>query len=125
MASVKRQNTSIEILFTHHLRRRGVSFTQHPTDVLGRPDVVFKRCKLAVFIDGDFWHGKDFESWSAKLDERWRTKIEQNISRDQRQSRKLRRAGWSVVRVWGSDIKRDPATSVEKVLQRRALRKRA
>jgi DNA mismatch endonuclease (patch repair protein) len=87
----------------------------------GKPDFVFPRARLIVFIDGDFWHGWRFPQWRDKLQPYWREKIERNRRRDRRNMQALRRCGWKVLRVWEHQLQRDP----EKVLQRIAAARRA
>ena len=64
---------------------------------------------MAVFIDGDFWHGFRFEAWRDKLSEKWEAKIEANRKRDERNFRRLRREGWKVLRLWEHQVQRDIA----------------
>lgn len=78
----------------------------------GKPDIVFVSAKVAVFCDGDFWHGRHWERRMAegqlKVRRRyWINKIEDNIRRDKRVNRKLKEAGWIVMRFWETDIKSD------------------
>jgi len=82
----------------------------------GRPDFVFAAARVAVFVDGDFWHGWRFPQWRDKLSEKWEAKIEATRRRDARNYRKLRRMGWKVVRLWEHQIERDMSSCLEKVL---------
>jgi DNA mismatch endonuclease (patch repair protein) len=86
----------------------------------GIPDLVFKRVRLAVFCDGDFWHGRDWLALRAKLLQRhnadyWVAKIERNRERDREQTSRLTGEGWLVLRFWESDIVSDPAAVVSQV----------
>lgn len=108
----RRSNTRPEIVLRRALWKRGFRYRLHSSDLSGRPDLVFWRQRLAVFCDGDFWHGKDWPSRRAKLargsnPEYWIAKISANMERDRRVTAQLRRAGWQVLRVWESDIKND------------------
>lgn len=93
---------------------------------MGKPDMVFRRERVAVFCDGDFWHGRDWRHRSRKLGtgtnaSYWLEKIRSNMRRDRRIDRALARAGWQVVRLWETDILKDPSTCaarVEAVLRR-------
>lgn len=93
----------------------------------GRPDLVFRRVKVAVFCDGDFWHGRDLEARVAKLGgghnaAYWVAKIEGNVARDRKRDAELHEAGWLVMRFWESAIKRDAdaiAGVVKEVVARR------
>lgn len=108
MASVRAKNTNIEVLVFRELRRRGVKFRKHYRRLRGTPDVAFPQSKVAVFIDGDFWHGYRYPAWRKKITAGyWRLKIESNRARDRKTFAQLRRKGWKVIRVWGHQIKED------------------
>ena len=116
MSKIRAKNTGIERIMFRLLKRKRVYFAAHASALPGRPDIVFRRCKLAVFIDGDFWHGRNLKAWESKLDDFWKAKIKRNIERDREKDRKLRALGWRVLHLWGTDIKRDPEKCVDKVL---------
>lgn len=122
MARIKGKNTSPERTICTRLRRRGVYFTTHAKDLPGRPDIVFRRAKLAIFIDGDFWHGWRFPLWEHKLSENWRNKIAATRERDRRNFRKLRRLGWKVLRIWEHEIERAPEKCIDRILSAREKR---
>ncbi|SRR6266704_1717735 len=107
MARIKGKNTGPELLLGKALRRLGLRWVSHSADVLGRPDFVFKKRRVVVFVDGDFWHGWRFSIWRDKLTAKWDQKINSNRLRDSRVHRSLRRAGWKVVRIWEHQIERD------------------
>ena len=71
---------------------------------------------VAVFVDGDFWHGWRFPTWRLKLSEKWEEKIAANRRRDARNHAKLRRCGWTVVRIWEHQMERDPGACLRRVL---------
>jgi DNA mismatch endonuclease (patch repair protein) len=100
MSRVKGRDTGLERLVRAGLRRQGLRFTTHAKALPGRPDIVFTATRVAVFVDGDFWHGYRFPLWQEKLSPFWRAKIAANRARDAKNFRKLRRMGWMVVRVW-------------------------
>lgn len=108
MASIRSKNTKPELIAFAELKARGITFRQHYDRVVGKPDIAKPRKKLAVFIDGDFWHGRELSRVIAKYGQEssWTTKLERNIARDLEQVCALEAAGWLVVRVWESDIKR-------------------
>jgi DNA mismatch endonuclease (patch repair protein) len=119
MSRIRGTNTGPEREMFRMLRREGVYFARHARGLPGSPDIVFRRCRLAVFIDGDFWHGRRFRSWSTDLNDFWREKITRNISRDRRTARQLRIAGWQVLRFWAKDLERDPEATLRLVLRAR------
>jgi DNA mismatch endonuclease (patch repair protein) len=116
MSRVKGRDTGLERRIRSALHRRGLRFSKHAKDLPGRPDVVFRRQRVAVFLDGDFWHGFRYPLWALTLTPFWRTKIELNRKRDARNFRKLRRAGWVVVRIWQHQAKRDLELCVDRIV---------
>lgn len=110
---IKASNTKAEALLRSTLWRKGFRFRKNVRDLPGKPDIVFTRSRLAVFCDGDFWHGRD---WAVRLDKLqkgsnsayWVAKIQANIDRDRRRDEELRQIGWRVIRLWETDILSDP-----------------
>ena len=116
MSSVRNRDTDIERLVRSRLHRKGYRFRKHLKELPGTPDVVFTKQKIAVFIDGDFWHGYRFPAWKHKVSKFWQKKIEINRKRDQRNFRKLRTMGWKVIRLWKHDINKDLDASVKRII---------
>ena len=106
MKRVKLKNGSLETLVQRELRSRGLRFECHDSSLPGSPDIVFRKNRVAVFVDGDFWHGWRLPAWEHKLSEFWREKLHANRRRDQRNLRRLRAQGWKVVRVWQHELER-------------------
>jgi DNA mismatch endonuclease (patch repair protein) len=108
MSGIHSKNTKPEMIAFAELKARGVTFQRHYDRVAGKPDIAKPRKRLAVFIDGDFWHGRELERVIAKYGESssWAIKLRRNIARDIAQEEALVEAGWAVMRVWESDIKR-------------------
>lgn len=123
MRANRGRDTQPELLLRRELHARGVRYRVHARDVLGRPDLVIRRLKLAVFVDGDFWHGNrwrlrglsSLEEDIASNHAYWVPKITRNIERDQRVSAALADAGWTVVRIWESDVREDVAAAADRV----------
>jgi len=115
MSRIKGQGTTPELAIMAELRRRNIYFATHAKELPGRPDIVFRKIKMAVFIDGDFWHGWRFPIWEHKLSASWQKKIAATRKRDQRNFRKLRRAGWRVLRIWEHEIERSLTHAVDKI----------
>lgn len=107
MSRVKSKNTSIEMLVMNLLKKRSLRFRRHFASLPGKPDIVFNEEKVAVFIDGDFWHGYRFPVWRSILKPTWQKKIGQNRTRDRRNFGKLRRAGWKVIRIWQHSVQKN------------------
>lgn len=115
MKRVKLKNGSLEMLVQRELRARGLRFQRHARDLPGRPDIVFCQEKVAVFVDGDFWHGWRLPAWEQKLSPFWRDKLRANRARDQRNFRRLRSMGWKVVRIWQHQVKKDLDGCIQRV----------
>lgn len=113
------QGTSIEINFGKLLWRAGVRYRKNDKRVFGKPDFVVKGCKLAIFCDGDFWHGRD---WAVrKLDHKtnrafWYAKIERTIRRDEEVTEFLQSQGWKVFRFWETELKTMPDKCLNEIL---------
>ncbi|MBI5521837.1 MAG: very short patch repair endonuclease [Desulfarculus sp.] len=116
MSRVRTKDTDLEMKIRSGLYLLGLRFLKHAKDLPGRPDIVFPKAKLAVFIDGDFWHGFRFPLWEHNLSPFWQEKIKKNRQRDQRNFNKLRRAGWKVIRLWQHQIERDREKCLAKIL---------
>ena len=115
MSRIRGKDTIPERYLNELLRAAGFSFTRHDSMLPGRPDFVFWGKKVAVFIDGDFWHGWRFPLWKHRLGVFWKEKIAKNRSRDQRNFRRLRRAGWKVVRIWEHQLEMDARRCIVRV----------
>lgn len=106
MSRVKGKDTSLERVVRSALHKRGLRFRKHVKSLPGRPDIVFSSAHVAVLVDGDFWHGYRFPSWTHKVSGFWKRKIGGNRKRDQKNFRKFRAQGWVVVRVWQHEVER-------------------
>src|SRR6266849_1377373 len=108
MASVRGKDSGAEIALRRALHRFGVRYRLHAADVTGRPDLVIRKYRLAVFVDGDFWHGnswrlRGYESLQDQFASNrafWVNKIGKNIERDKSVNARLRGGGWTVIRLW-------------------------
>ncbi len=121
---IKRQNrsrdTKAEVLLRKELWRRGLRYRLHASELPGKPDIVFRRARVVVFCDGDFWHGRRWHELREKLARGanapyWTAKIAANVARDRRNTRLLHAAGWTVVRLWETDIIRDVVLAAGRV----------
>ena len=112
MQQVKNKDSQIEVLLRKELWSRGLRYRKNVNRIYGKPDIVFIGKKVAVFCDSEFWHGynweerkKDFKSHQ----EFWIPKIERNMERDAEVTAKLESEGWTVIRFWGNEIKKNTA----------------
>lgn len=112
---MRNRDTALERPIRSALHRRGLRFRKHVRELPGSPDVVFPRARVAVFVDGDFWHGYRFPAWEHKVTDFWRVKIRKNRERDRRNFRALRRMGWKVIRIWQHQMKRDLQSCIRKI----------
>lgn len=117
MSRVKNKNTDLESLVRSELRRRNLKFKTNYKDIPGSPDIAFPSRKTAVFIDGDFWHGYRFPEWARKLSPFWREKISLNRKRDVRNFQKIRKMGWTLIRLWQHDLENDFTKSLNRILE--------
>ena len=125
MQAVKNKDSAIEIALRKELWRRGLHYRKNVKTIYGHPDIAFKKKKVAVFCDSEFWHGYDWQHKKDDIKTRrdfWIPKIERNIQRDKEVNKTLENNGWTVLRFWGKDIKKNVskcADSVEKAVRRR------
>ncbi len=115
MSRVRGKDTRPEVAVRSALHRRGLRFRKHVATLPGKPDVVFSRARVAVFVDGGFWHGYGLETWGPSVSDFWREKIGRTIERDREVDRQLSELGWIVIRLWQHEIKRDLDGCIERV----------
>lgn len=112
MRNIKSKDTDIEMLLRKELWKHGFRFRKNYSKLPGKPDIVLTKFKIAIFCDGEFFHGKDWEVLRPKLEnsrngDYWISKISRNIERDNKINKMLLSAGWTVIRFWGDEIKKD------------------
>lgn len=111
MSRIRSKNTTIELLFEEELKRRGFStYLKNPKGIPGKPDFAFVARKIAVFCDGDFWHGYNWDVVKDSIHSNrdfWISKIGKNMARDARVNAALREQGWKTFRFWGHEIKKN------------------
>ena len=108
MSQIKGKNTTIEMLLSKALWHRGLRFRKNSKAVYGHPDISIKKYKVAIFCDGDFWHGWDWENRKDSIKnnrEYWIPKIERNMQKDIEVNHVLSSMGWRVIRVWEHEIR--------------------
>lgn len=124
MAAVRYKDSKAELALRRALHARGLRYRLHARDVFGHPDLVIRSRRLAVFVDGDMWHGNEHHrrGLSSLADlfptrtEWWVAKIERNMARDQEVNARLGAEGWTVVRLWESEVLQDPQKASQRVL---------
>lgn len=123
MSSVSSKDTEPEVAVRKSLWHRGYRYRKHYDEVEGSPDLAFPSRQIAVFIDGDFWHGNawkvrgydSLEDMFPTNTEWWVNKIERNMERDKEVNAALHERGWTVLRFWTSEVKDDLEAVVERI----------
>lgn len=118
MSRVKGKNTKPEVLFRKSLWGAGFRFRIHVKDLPGSPDIAIKKYKLAIFIDGEFWHGFDWAKAKHAIktnQDFWIQKIETNIARDLQNNLDLESIGYTVFRFWEKEVRKDVKSCIEKI----------
>jgi len=103
MSRIRGKDTKIEKSVEAWLKRNKIKFRKH-YKVIGSPDFALPKRKIAIFVDGDFWHGYDFKKRKNKLPLYWKEKIKRNMKRDKKIDSKLKKLGWKVIRVWEHEL---------------------
>lgn len=116
MKMCKCKDSEIELILRKALWKRGLRYRKNVTNICGKPDIVFKGKKVAVFCDSEFWHGYNWEERKNDFKSNqsfWIPKIERNMERDSEVTETLTKDGWTVIRLWGKEIKKDTQRCVE------------
>lgn len=117
MSQIRSKGTKFECEFIEELKKHGITnFELNVNEIRGKPDVVFKKKKVCVFLDSDFWHGWQFPRWKHLMkNDFWIEKINKNRLRDKRTTQYLRRKGWKVIRIWEHNIKKNIDNEIKKI----------
>lgn len=116
MSRIRSKNTTPERYLAKLIAASGLKFKRHDRRLAGCPDFTFPEAKLAVFVEGDFWHGWRFSVWRQKLTPFWRAKISSNRARDLKNFRHLRRQGWLVLRIWEHQVETDVSSCIRRII---------
>lgn len=120
MRHIRSKDTEIELILRKALWREGIRYRKNYDKLPGKPDIAITKYKIAIFCDGEFFHGKDWDQLQVKLknsnnSEYWLKKIQRNITRDYEVEQAIRAQGWVVLRFWGKDIKKDVSMCVKAI----------
>ena len=120
MKYIHSKNTKIEVILRKALWNAGFRYRKNYDKLPGKPDIALTRYKIAIFCDGEFFHGKDWEVLKPKLEKGnnpdfWIKKITRNQQRDDEVNKQLLFMGWTVIRFWGNEIKKNPEQCVKVV----------
>ena len=121
MSHIRSKNTKAEVLLRKALWHRGIRYRKNYKELPGKPDIVLTRYKIAVFVDGDFWHARGHQDNPGEQvssnQEYWQKKLKNNVERDKEVNDELTEEGWLVLRFWESDIKKHLDDCVDQILQ--------
>lgn len=117
MQAVRSKNTKEEVRLAKALWSLGYRYRKNNKTVFGKPDFTFKKLKIAIFVDSEFFHGKDWETKKKPQTnpEFWIKKIERNIQRDIEVNNYLTEKGWTILRFWSNDIKKNLDDCITKI----------
>jgi len=116
MSRIKHKNTSLELNFRKKLQKHNLKGYRIHYNLPGKPDVVFVSKKIAIFLDGDFWHGYNWKKLGKiPPKEYWQEKIQKNIDRAKKYNKKLKQNGWTVLRFWEHQAKQNPEQCINKI----------
>lgn len=117
MQNIRSKGTSPELAVMRELKRRKIYFASHVDSIIGKPDIVFRRKRVAVFIDSDFWHGHPTRCIMPQTNiNYWTAKIARNRKRDKEVSRCLKQDGWKIIRLWEFDVRNRFDKCIQKIL---------
>ena len=107
MQAIRAKDTKIECILRKHLWDMGYRYRKNYNKLIGKPDIVLTKYKIAIFCDSEFWHGKDYDKSVGRIGtnkEYWKQKIARNIERDKEVTEQLEKDGWRVLRFWEKEI---------------------
>jgi DNA mismatch endonuclease (patch repair protein) len=118
MSKIKGKDTQPELLLRKALWAKGYRYRIHSKKIIGKPDITITKHRLVIFVDGEFWHGRDWQEKKKQIKSNtgfWIPKIERNMQRDHEVNARLEAAGWTVIRLWEDFIKKDLAACVKTI----------
>jgi len=119
MSKIGSIDTTPEIILRKSLWKHGIRYRLYDKSLPGKPDIVIKKYKLAIFVDGEFWHGYNWEEKKNKIKanrEYWIPKIEKNLARDSENNQELEYIGYTVFRFWEKEIKNNLEICIQKII---------
>ena len=120
MQNIRSKDTSIELKLRKALWDRGIRYRKNFKELIGKPDIVLTKYKVVIFCDSEFWHGYDWENRKNDFKSNqtfWIPKIERNMERDKEVTSSLEEQGWTVIRFWGKEIKKNTDGCVDIILE--------
>lgn len=120
MQAIKSTETKEEVLLAKALWNMGYRYRKNNKKIFGKPDISFSKYKIAIFVDGEFFHGKDWENQKSRIKtnrDYWIPKIERNIQRDEEVTEYLLSNNWKVIRFWSKEVKKNLSSCLEIIQQ--------
>ena len=126
MSAIRSRDNLTEVALRRALFALGLRYRLHPRNVVGKPDIVFPRARVAIFVDGDYWHARILrDSGREALEKRvagsnseyWITKFTRRVVRDDDVTTSLEYQGWKVIRFWESDIRKDVSAAAGQIAE--------
>jgi DNA mismatch endonuclease (patch repair protein) len=125
MSHIRSCDTKPEVFFRKALWKWGCRYRKNVKNLFGKPDIAIKKYRFAVFVDGDFWHGNNWkerhfssqEELLGSYSDYWQKKIRRNIERDKEVNEYYRTKGWTILRFWETDIKKDLNACIIKTIE--------
>jgi DNA mismatch endonuclease (patch repair protein) len=118
MQHIRSKGTLPERVIMQELKRRKIYFASYVTRIIGKPDIVFRRKKVIVFIDSDFWRGHPARCIMPKSNrEYWEKKIARNRERDKQVNSLLKKDGWKIIRIWEYDVKHNFERVIRRIIK--------
>lgn len=122
MSRIRGKDTKPEIILRKYLWSKGLRYRKNYKALPGKPDIAITSCKIAVFCDSEFFHGKDWDIQRSKVEkgsnpDYWVKKITRNIERDKQKDKELRELGWTVVHFWSKDIEKNPEKCYQIIME--------
>lgn len=120
MQAIRNADTKMEVALAKALFALGYRYRKNDRSVFGKPDLTFKRLKIAVFVDSEYFHGKDWDINKHRIKTNrkfWWRKIESNMERDKEVNRELKKQGWKILRFWSREVSKNLRTCIQKIEQ--------
>ena len=120
MQAIKSNNTEIEQTLRIKLWAQGIRYRKNYKKLIGKPDIAITKYKIAVFCDSEFWHGKNFDENACRIGTNrsyWVEKIKRNIDRDRKVTQLLQDEGWTVLRFWEKEIRKETDSCILRILE--------
>ena len=120
MKNIKNKDTGIEVVLRKKLWDKGYRYRKNDKRLPGKPDIVLPKNKIAIFCDSEFWHGKNYKESTDRIgtnSEYWKQKIKRNMERDEEVNEKLKADGWTVLRFWEKEIRKETERCINDIEQ--------